>query len=104
MYRISPRYTRDGEEVRTGRTLDRIIIGEGIGSLVEKEITIVIEVMDVAKIIIEEAVFEVGTVVILEEIIVGIEREKIGGHGHSQDQEKEKQELDQSQVLDPDQT
>ena len=41
--------------------------------------------------------------VILEEI-VGIEIEKIGGLGHSQDQEKEEQELDQSQVLDQDQT
>ena len=38
MYHISPRYIREEEEVRTGRTLDRIIIGEGIGCLVEKEI------------------------------------------------------------------
>ena len=39
--------------------------------------------------ILEEVVFEVGTVVILEEIILGIEIEKIGGLGHGQDQEKE---------------
>ena len=89
MYHISPRYIREEKEARTSRTLDRIIIGEGIGHLVEKEITIVIEVMDVAEVISEEAVFKVGTVVILEEIIVGIEIEKIGGLGHSQDQEKE---------------
>ena len=53
--------------------------------------------MDVAEVISEEVVFEVGTVVILEEI-VGIEIEKIGGLGQSQGQEKEEQELDQSQV------
>ena len=65
MYHISPRYIR-----------------EGIGHLVEKEITTVIEVMDKAEVISEEAVFEVGIVAILEEIIVGIEAEKIGGLGH----------------------
>ena len=90
MYLISPRYIKREEEVRTGRTLDRIIIiGEEIDCLVEKEITIVIEVMDEVEVISEKVVFEVGTVVILEEIIVGIEIEKIGGLGGSQDQEKE---------------
>ena len=89
MYRISPRHIREEEDIRTGRTLDRIIIGGGIGLLVEKEITIVIEVMDVEEVLSEEVVFEVGTVVILEEIIIGIEIEKIGGLGHGQDQEKE---------------
>ena len=88
MYHISPRYIKEEEEVRTGRTLDRIIIGEGIGHLVEKEITIVIEIMDVAEVVSEEVVFEVGTVVILEEIIIGIEIEKIGGLGHGQDQDQ----------------
>ena len=42
-----------------------------------------------AEVISEEAVFEVETVVMLEEIIVGIEIEKIGSLGHGQDQEKE---------------
>ena len=55
----------------------------------EKEISIVIEVMDKVEVISGEVVFEVGTVVILEEIIVGIEIEKIGGLGHAQDQKKE---------------
>ena len=42
MYLISPRYIKREEEVRTGRTLGRIIIiGEEIDHLVEKEITIV---------------------------------------------------------------
>ena len=45
--------------------------------------------MDEVEVISEEVVFEVGTGVILEEIIVGIEIEKIGGLGDSQDQEKE---------------
>ena len=45
--------------------------------------------MDMAEVISEEVVYEVGTVVILEEIIIGIEIEKIGVPGHGQDQEKE---------------
>ena len=45
--------------------------------------------MDKVEIISEEVVFEVGTVVILEEIIVGIEIEKIGCLGDNQNQEKE---------------
>ena len=65
MYCISPRYIREEKEVRTGRTLNRIItIGEGIGHLVEKEITVVIDIMDVAEDISEEVAFKVGTVVI----------------------------------------
>ena len=68
--------------------IDRIIIREEIGHLVEREITIVIEVMDVVEVISQEAVFKVGTVVILEEI-VGVEIEKIEGLGYGQDQEKE---------------
>ena len=103
MYLISTRYIREEEDVRTGRILDRIIIGEEIGHLVEKEIIKVIEVMDTVEVISEEVVLEVGTVVILEEI-VGIEIEKIGGLGHSQDQEKKDQGLDQSQFLDEGQT
>ena len=42
--------------------------------------------MDEVEVMSEEVVFEVGTVVILEEIIVGIEKEKIGGLGDNQDQ------------------
>ena len=57
--------------------------------LVEKEITIVIEVMDEVEVISEEVVFEVRTVVILEEIIAGIEIEKIEGLGDNQDHKKE---------------
>ena len=45
--------------------------------------------MDVAEVFSEEVVFKVETVVILEEIIIGIEIEKVGGLGHDQDQEKE---------------
>ena len=45
--------------------------------------------MDEVEVISEEVVFEVGTVVILEEVIVGIEIEKIGGLGDNQYQEKE---------------
>ena len=67
---ISPRYIKKEEEVRTGRILDRIITtGEEIGHLVEKEIIIAIEVMEELEVTLEELVFEVGTVVILEETI-----------------------------------
>ena len=45
--------------------------------------------MDEVEVISEEVVSEVETVVILEERIVGIEIEKIGGLGDNQDQEKE---------------
>ena len=45
--------------------------------------------MDEVEVISEEVVSEVETVVILEEITVGIEIEKTGGLGDNQDQEKE---------------
>ena len=45
--------------------------------------------MDEVEVILEEVVFEVGTVVILEEIIVEKEAERIGDLGDSLDQEKE---------------
>ena len=87
---ISPRYIKKEEEVRTGGTLGRTTtIGEEIGRLVENEVIIVIEVMDKAEVILEEVVFEVGPVVILEETIVGIEIVKTGDLGDSPDQEKE---------------
>ena len=82
---ISPRYIKKEEEVRTGEILDRIIIGEEIAHLVENRVIIVIEVMDEVEVILKEVVFEVGTVVILEEIIVGIEIEKTGDLGDSLD-------------------
>ena len=44
--------------------------------------------MDVAQDISEEVVSEEGIKVIIEEIIIGIEIEKIGDLGHGQDQEK----------------
>ena len=87
---ISPRYIKKEEEVRTGETSDRIItIREEIGHLVENEVIITIEVMDEVEVILEEVVFKIGPVVILEETIVGIEMEKTGDLGDSQDQEKE---------------
>ena len=88
MYLISPRYIKKEEEVRISRILDRIT-REEIGHLVKKEIIIVIGFMDKVEVILEEVVFEVGTVVTLEEIIVGIEIEKTEDLGDSPDQEKE---------------
>ena len=54
--------------------------------------------MEEVGVILEEVVFEVGLVIILDEMVVEIER--IGGHGDSRDQEKEEQELGQNHVLD----
>ena len=51
MYHINLRYIKGEEEVRIGKILDRIMIGEGIDHLIEKEITIVIEVMDEVEVI-----------------------------------------------------
>ena len=75
---INPRYIKREEEVRIGKILDRTIIGEEIGHLVEYVVIIVIEVMDVVEVILEEVVFEVGIVVIIEVIIIEIEVERIG--------------------------
>ena len=86
---INLRYIKKEEEVRTGKTLDRITIGEEIGHLVENAVIIVIEVKDEVEVMLEEVVFEVGTVVTLEEIIVEIEVERIGDLGDSLDQENE---------------
>ena len=62
-------------------TKEKIIIGEEIDHLVEREIEIVKEVMDEVEVISEGVVFEVEIVVILEETLVGIEIEKTGGLG-----------------------
>ena len=86
---INPRYIKKEEEVRTGKTLDRITIREEIGHLVENAVIIIIEVMDEVEVILEELVFKVGPVVTLEEIIVEIEVERIGDLGDSLDQENE---------------
>ena len=67
---INPRYIKKEEEVRRGKILDRITIGEEIRCLVEKVVIIVIEVMDKVEVILEGMVFKVGPLVILEEIIV----------------------------------
>ena len=87
MYHISPRYIKREEEVKIGKTSDRITIGEEIDDSVEKEITI-IEVMDEVEVILEDVVFEVEIVVILEEILVVIEIEKTGGLGDNQEKEE----------------
>ena len=65
------------------------MIGEGIDHLVEKEITIVIVVMDEVEVILEEVVLEVEVVVILVEMIIEVEIEEIGGLGDNQDPQNE---------------
>ena len=50
---------------------------------------IIIEHMEEVEVILEEVAFKVGLVIILDEMIVGTEIERIRGHGDSLDQEKE---------------
>ena len=69
--------------------LDKVTIGEETCHLVENMATIVLEDMEEVEVILEEVAFKEGPVVILEEIIVEIEIERIVGLGDSLDQEKE---------------
>ena len=70
-----------------GIILGRVIIGEEIGHLVENVVMIMTEDMEEVEVILEEVVFEVGLITMLDEMVVEIER--IEGHGDSLDQEKE---------------
>ena len=80
---INPRYSKKEEEVRIGAILGRPTIGEEIGHLAENMVIMAIEVMDEVEVILEEVVFEVGTMVNLEEIVIEIEVERIGDLGDS---------------------
>ena len=97
---INPRYIKKEIEGRVGKILDRVIIGEEIGHLVQNVAVIITEDMKEVELILEEVAFEAGLVIILDETVVGIEIERIEGHGDSLDQEKEKGELGLNQVLD----
>ena len=50
---------------------------------------IIIEDMEEVELILEQVVFEAGSVIILGKVVVGIEIERIEGHGDSLGQEKE---------------
>ena len=50
---------------------------------------IIIEDMEEVRVILEEVAFEVGLVIVLDKMIVGIEIDKIKDFGDSLDQEKE---------------
>ena len=92
-YHISPRFIKEGGEDRIDECLNKVIIGEEIDHLVE---TTIIEDMEEVEVIFGEVIFEAGLVIILEGMIIEIE--KIEGHGGSLDQEKEEGELGQNQV------
>ena len=96
---INPKYIKKEVEVRIREILGKVIIEEDIGHLVENVDMIVIEDMEEVELILGEVAFEVGLVIILGKMRVGIEIERIEGHGDSLDQEKEGWELDQNQVL-----
>ena len=87
---INLRYIKKEVEDRIGEILDKVIIGEEIGHLDENVAMIIIEDMKELQVILEEVVFEVGPIIILDKMIVGTEIERIEGLGDSLDQEKEK--------------
>ena len=70
------------EEVkdRIGKCLDKVIIGEEINHLVE---TTIIEDMEEVEVIFGEVILEAGLLIILEEMIVEVEKEE--RHGDSLD-------------------
>ena len=74
------------------------MLGEETGLIVESAVITVIEDMEEEEVILEEVVFKVGLVIILDKMVIEIER--IEGHGDSLGQEKVEQELGQNQVLD----
>ena len=74
---------------KIGEILGKVIIGEETGHLVENMAIIVIEDMEEVEVILEEVAFKEGPVVILEEMIVEIEIERIEDLGDSLDQEIE---------------
>ena len=74
---------------RIGKVLDKVTIGEETGHLVGNVAIIVIEDMEEVQVILGKVAFKVGPVVILEEMIVGTEIERLDGLGDSLDQEKE---------------
>ena len=67
--------------------LGRVIIGEEMGHLVENVAMVITEVMEEVGLVLEEVVFKAGLVIILDRIVVEVER--IEGHGDNRDQEKE---------------
>ena len=71
------------------QTLDKVTIGDEISHLVENVAMIITEDMEEGEVILEEVVFKAGLVIILDKMVVGIETERIEGHGDSLDQEKE---------------
>ena len=83
-----PRYIKKKVEDRIGLILEKVIIGEEVGHLVENMVMIITEDMEEAELILEE-VFEVGLIIILDKIVVGIEIERIEGDGDSLTVEKE---------------
>ena len=73
-------YQKEVED-RIGEILDKVIIGEEVGHLVENVAMIITEDIEGVEITLEEVAFEAGLVIILDEMVVGIEIEKIEGHG-----------------------
>ena len=97
---INLRYIRKEVEDKIDGTLGKVMLGEETGFIVENAVITVIQDMEEVKVILEEVVFKEGLILLLGEMIIGIEIERVEDHGDSLDQEKEEWELDQNQVLD----
>ena len=84
-----PQIYKKEVEDRISKILDKVVIGEEVGHLVENVAMIIIEDIEEVEVILEELAFEVGLVIILGKIIVETEIQRIEGLKDSLDQEKE---------------
>ena len=65
------------------------MLGEETGFIIENAVITVIEDMEEVEVILEQVVFEEGVILLLGEMMIGIEIERVEDHGDSLDQEKE---------------
>ena len=86
---INLRYIRKEVEDKIDRTLGKVMLGEETGFIVENAVIIVIEDMEEVEVILKEVVFEEGLILLLGEMMKGIEIERVEERGDSLDQEKE---------------
>ena len=65
------------------------MLGEETGFIVENAVITIVEDMEQVEVFLEEVVFEEGLILLVGEMMIGIEIERTEEHGDSLDQEKE---------------
>ena len=86
---INLRNIRKGVEDKIDGTLGKAMLGEETGFTEGNAVIIVIEDMKEVEVILEEVVFEQELILLLGEMMIGIEIDRTEDHGDSLDQEKE---------------